>query len=152
MNFEELNEEIFENFNEKHKDILNNYDIVSRKKAEEILAKYDTKNLTEEQIETLKSKIIQIDIDDHNKFIEENKDIVNSSMQHNEKMEKLMAKYSSPNMTEEKNYNLKCKLSRYIFDNEVNKTLLKLVEDIKKLPQEEQDAFWGKSKDNQNEN
>lgn len=146
MNFEKLNNEIFENFEEKHKEILNNVDFVSRKKAEEIIAKYDTKELTDEEIETIKSKIIQIEIDEHNKFIEENKDIVDSNLAHPEKMEKLMSKYSSPDMSEEEKHTLKCKLSRYVFDNEVNKTLLKLVEDIKKLPQEEQDAFWGKNK------
>ncbi|MBQ8425462.1 MAG: hypothetical protein IJX17_05525 [Clostridia bacterium] len=146
MNFEELNKVIFENFEEKHKEILTNYDLVSRKKAEEILAKYDTTSLTDEEIETIKSKIIQIDIDDHNKFIEENKDIVDSSLSHQEKMDKLMSKYSNSNMSEQEQYNLKCKLSRYIFDNEVNKTLLNLVQNIKKLPKEEQDAFWGKDK------
>ena len=41
MNFEQLRLEIFDNFEKKHKDILDDSDIVSRVKAEKIIAKYD---------------------------------------------------------------------------------------------------------------
>ena len=146
MNFEQLRLEIFDNFENKHKDILDDSDIVSRVKAEKIIAKYDTKNLTSEQIENLKQEIVDKEVKIFMEFVEENKEILNSSLTHQEKLDALLSKYATPDLSEKEYTILKNTINRHIFDNEVGKTLINLVDNIKKLPQEEQDAFWGKGK------
>ena len=146
MDFEQLKNEIFDNFEEKHKDILDNSDIVSKIKAEEILKKYNTNQLSDEQIEELKKLIVDKNVKIFTEFVKDNENILNSDFTHQQKLNILLSKYATENLSEEEFTNLKYKINRHIFDNEVGKILTDLVNNIKKLPQEEQDEFWGKEK------
>ena len=146
MDFEQLKNEIFDNFEEKHKDILDNSDIVSKIKAEEILKKYNTNQLSDEQIEELKKLIVDKNVKIFTEFVKDNENILNSDFTHQQKLNILLSKYATENLSEEEFTTLKYKINRHIFDNEVGKILTDLVNNIKKLPQEEQDEFWGKEK------
>ena len=90
MNFEELSAEILNNYRQKHKDILQDTTVNSQVHAERILAKYDTKYLTKEQIEFLKGVIISREVEDFLAFTSENEDVLNSNFTFQKKLKILL--------------------------------------------------------------
>ena len=62
------------------------------------------------------------------------------------RVDKVVSSHNTSNLSEEEKIQLRNKVAEDIHQDNVNKILLELVKDIKKLPQEEQDAFWGESK------
>ena len=62
------------------------------------------------------------------------------------RVDALVSKYDLSKFSEEQKKLIRNKAAEKIHQENVNKILLDLVKDIKALPQEEQDAFWGKGK------
>ena len=62
------------------------------------------------------------------------------------RVDKVVSSKDTSNLSEEEKIQLRNKVAEDIHQDNVNKILLKLIKDIKSLPQEEQDAFWGESK------
>ncbi|MBE7088647.1 MAG: hypothetical protein E7370_03915 [Clostridiales bacterium] len=133
MNFEQLTAEIFENYYQKHKKILDDNTVNSQVQAERILAKYDTSNLTEEQIKILKDKIVKKEVDEFILFTSENEEILDSKFTYQEKLEILLAKYDNGDLSNEEYKSLKSKISRHIFDFETAKVLEELAIKLKLL-------------------
>ena len=127
MRFEELTFEIFSDFEEKHRDIWNDFTIHSREKAERILAKYNTQALTDAQVEELKAKIIKKDVDEYMAFVAENREVLDSERSYGEKLSALLAKYDTGKLSEQEYAILKGRIARHIYDDEVSKTLMKLL-------------------------
>jgi hypothetical protein len=127
MRFEELVIEIFSNFEEKHRDICNDFTIHSREKAERILSKYNTQALSDAQVEELKAKIIKKDVDEYMAFVAENREILDSERSYGEKLNALLAKYDAGKLPEREYAILKGRIARHIYDDEVSKTLMKLL-------------------------
>ena len=63
MNFDQLVEEIFDDYQNKHRDILADILITSAQQADKIVAKYNTSNLSPEQREQLKKMIVQREVE-----------------------------------------------------------------------------------------
>lgn len=62
------------------------------------------------------------------------------------RVDKIVSKYDTSKFSEEQKKIIRDKAAEKVHQDNVNKILLNLVKDIKKLPKEEQDAFWGDSK------
>lgn len=135
MSFEQLVEEIFHNYENKHKDILGDVLLTSAQQAERILAKYDLSALTTEQIEQLKKMIVQHEVDIYMNFVDSNKDVLNGKFTDKQKFEQLFERYDNPLLTDDERTLLKKRIRRHIYDNEVGKILCNLVDNLKKKPQ-----------------
>ena len=66
--------------------------------------------------------------------------------EHMQKVDKILSRYDTSKFSEEQIQILKEKASQKIYQDNVNKILQTLVDNLNALPQEEQDAFWNKSK------
>ena len=62
------------------------------------------------------------------------------------KVDKLVSKFDTSKLNDEQRKIVRRKAAEKVYQDNVNRTLLKLIERIEKLPQEEQDAFWGRTK------
>ena len=131
MNFEQLVAEIFDDYQNKHKDILGDTLITSAQQAEKILAKYNTSKLSPEQKEQIKKMIVQREVEEFSTFVQQNKDILEADLSDNEKFRQLLTKHDNPHLTEEERVFLKKKLRRHIYDHTVSHILIDLVNNLK---------------------
>lgn len=135
MSFEQLVEEIFRNYENKHRDILGDVLLTSAQQAERILAKYDLSALTTEQVNQLKKMIVKREVDNFMNFVDNNKDILDGDFTDKQKFAKLFERFDNPTLTEAERDMLKKRIHRHIYDNEVGKILCNLVDNLKKKPQ-----------------
>lgn len=133
MNFEELSAEILNDYYKKHREILEDTTVNSQVHAERILAKYDTRYLTESQIKFLKDVIVSREVDDFLVFTTENEDVLNSDFTYQKKLKILLEKYDNGKLTEDEYASLKSKISRHIFDFETAKILEDLAKKLNLL-------------------
>ena len=131
MNFDQLVEEIFDDYQNKHRDILADILITSAQQADKIVAKYNTSNLSPEQREQLKKMIVQREVEAFSAFVQQNKDILSANISDNEKFCQLFAKYDKPHLTEEERAFLKKKLRRHVYDHTVCNILQDLLNNLK---------------------
>ena len=131
MNFDQLVEEIFDDYQNKHRDVLADILITSAQQADKIVAKYNTSNLSPEQREQLKKMIVQREVEEFSTFVQQNNDILEADLSDNEKFRQLLAKHDNPHLTEEERVFLKKKLRRHIYDHTVSHILLDLVNNLK---------------------
>lgn len=132
MNFEQIVEEIFNDYDNKHHDILCNVLATSEQIAKRILDKYNTKKLTADELERLKKLIVQREVGEFLVFVERNADILDAELTDNEKFKQLFARHDKPSLTEKERTLLKKRIRRHIYDNEVCKILADLADKLKK--------------------
>ena len=132
MKLEQLSAEIFDNYEEKHMDILGDALATSRTQADQILAKYNTKGLSKEEIDQLKERIVKREVDTFMKFVEQNKDVLDAPLTDGEKFHKLFERYNNPAFSKREREYVKNRIHRHIYDNNVGKILSKLANDLKK--------------------
>ena len=131
MELEQLTAEIFDNYEEKHMAILGDALSTSRKQAERIIAKYNTRGLSKEDIESLKNRIVKKEVDNFMKFVEQNKDILDAPLTDEQKFNKLFARHNNPAFSKQKREYVKNRIRRHINDDNVGKILIKLADDLK---------------------
>ncbi len=130
MNYEQLVLEIFDDYDKKHRDVLSDVLCTSSMHADKILAKYNTKKLSAEQKENLKKLIVQKEVDEFMLFVEQNKDVLDSDLSDNKKLETILARMDSPDLSQEDRQYLKKRIRRHIYDNEVCKILENLAKKL----------------------
>lgn len=130
MNYQQLLEKIFADFDNAHYDILCDVMMTSKQHAEKILDKYDTSKLTKEQFDQLKQLIVDREVGEFLEFVERHKDVLDSDMTDGEKFRVLFERCDNPYLTEKERTLLKKRIRRHIYDNEVCKILSKLVDDL----------------------
>lgn len=131
MNYEQLVLEIFDDYDKKHRAILGDVLATSEMHADRILAKYNTKKLSAEQVENLKKLIVQKEVDEFMLFVEQHKDVLDSTMSDQQKFAKIFARMDSPELSQDDREYLKKRIRRNIYDNEVSKILLDLAKKLK---------------------
>ena len=131
MNFEQLAYAIFENFEQDHAEILCDSMITTETKAEKILAKYNLKKISQEQIEAIRKEIVRREVDIFMQFVADNKEVLDGDFTFKQKLNILMEKYMFDGMTDKQISMLRSRISRHIQDNEVGKILSKLADDLK---------------------
>lgn len=131
MNYEQLVLEIFDDYDKKHRAILGDVLATSEMHADRILAKYNTKKLSAEQVENLKKLIVQKEVDEFMMFVEQHKDVLDSTMSDQQKFAKIFARMDSPELSQDDREYLKKRIRRNIYDNEVSKILLDLAKKLK---------------------
>ena len=114
MNFHQLLEKIFTNYDQTHYDILCDVLMTSEQHANAILAKYDTSELTQDEFDRLKKLIVNREVGAYLVFVGRHKDVLNGDLSDKERT--LLQK----------------RIRRHIYDNEVTKILQNLVDDLKK--------------------
>ena len=62
------------------------------------------------------------------------------------KVDKLVSKFDTSKLNDEQKKIVRRKAAEKVYQDNVNRTLLELVEEIETWPQEKQDAFWGRNK------
>lgn len=131
MNYEQLVLEIFDDYDKKHRAILGDVLATSAMIADRILAKYNTKKLSAEQVENLKKLIVQKEVDEFMLFVEQHKDVLDSTLSDQQKLAQIFARMDSPELNREDREYLKKRIRRNIYDNEVSKILLDLAKKLK---------------------
>lgn len=131
MNYEQLVLEIFDDYDKKHRDILGDVLATSAMIADRILAKYNTKKLSAEQVENLKKLIVQKEVDEFMLFVEQHKDVLDSTLSDQQKFAQIFARMDSPELSQDDREYLKKRIRRNIYDNEVSKILLDLAKKLK---------------------
>ena len=131
MNYEQLVLEIFDDYDKKHRAILGDVLATSEMHADRILAKYNTKKLSAEQVENLKKLIVQKEVDEFMLFVEQHKDVLDSTLSDQQKFAKIFARMDSPELSQDDREYLKKRIRRNIYDNEVSKILLDLAKKLK---------------------
>jgi predicted transcriptional regulator len=132
MNFHQLLEKIFTDYDQTHYDILCDVLMTSEQHANAILAKYDTSEITQEELDRLKKLIVDREVGEYLVFVERHKDVLNGNMSDKEKFRVLMERCDNPSLTERERTLLQKRILRNIYDNEVTKILQNLVDDLKK--------------------
>ncbi len=131
MNFEQLTNEIFENFEQKHMEILCDSNLTSQQMAQKILAKYNLDELSNEQVELLRQQIVQREVDSYLQFVQDNKHILDANLSFKQKLQALMTKYANNNLSPKQLDLLKNRLIGHIYNNETTKILQKLMDGSK---------------------
>lgn len=131
MNYEQLVLEIFDDYDKKHRAILGDVLATSEMHADRILAKYNTKKLSAEQVENLKKLIVQKEVDEFMMFVEQHKDVLDSTLSDQQKFAQIFARMDSPELSQDDREYLKKRIRRNIYDNEVSKILLDLAKKLK---------------------
>ena len=131
MNYEQLVLEIFDDYDKKHRAILGDVLATSEMHADRILAKYNTKKLSAEQVENLKKLIVQKEVDEFMLFVEQHKDVLDSTLSDQQKFAQIFARMDSPELSQDDREYLKNRIRRNIYDNEVSKILLDLAKKLK---------------------
>lgn len=131
MNYEQLVLEIFDDYDKKHRAILGDVLATSAMIADRILAKYNTKKLSAEQVENLKKLIVQKEVDEFMLFVEQHKDVLDSTMSDQQKFAQIFARMDSPELSQDDREYLKKRIRRNVYDNEVSKILLDLAKKLK---------------------
>lgn len=131
MNYEQLVLEIFDDYDKKHRAILGDVLATSEMHADRILAKYNTKKLSAEQVENLKKLIVQKEVDEFMMFVEQHKDVLDSTLSDQQKFAQIFARMDSPELNQDDREYLKKRIRRNIYDNEVSKILLDLAKKLK---------------------
>ncbi|MBQ2804608.1 MAG: hypothetical protein IJD18_00965 [Clostridia bacterium] len=131
MNYEQLVLEIFDDYDKKHRAILGDVLATSEMHADRILAKYNTKKLSAEQVENLKKLIVQKEVDEFMLFVEQHKDVLDSTLSDQQKFAQIFARMDSPELSQDDREYLKKRIRRNIYDNEVSKILLDLAKKLK---------------------
>lgn len=131
MNYEQLVLEIFDDYDKKHHAILGDVLATSEMHADRILAKYNTKKLSAEQVENLKKLIVQKEVDEFMLFVEQHKDVLDSTLSDQQKFAQIFARMDSPELSQDDREYLKKRIRRNIYDNEVSKILLDLAKKLK---------------------
>jgi hypothetical protein len=132
MNFHQLLEKIFTDYDQTHYDILCDVLMTSEQHANAILAKYDTSEITQEELDRLKKLIVDREVGEYLVFVERHKDVLNGNLSDKEKFRVLMERCDNPSLTERERTLLQKRIRRHIYDNEVTKILQNLVDDLKK--------------------
>ncbi len=130
MNFHQLLEKIFTDYDQTHYDILCDVLLTSEQQANKILAKYDTSGLTQDEFDRLKKMIVNREVGEYLVFVERHKDVLNGDMPDKEKFRILVERCDSPTLSERERTLLQKRIRRHIYDNEVTKVLQKLVDDL----------------------
>ena len=132
MNFHQLLEKIFTNYDQTHYDILCDVLMTSEQHANAILAKYDTSELTQDEFDRLKKLIVNREVGQYLVFVGRHKDVLNGDLSDKEKFRVLMERCDNPALSEKERTLLQKRIRRHIYDNEVTKILQNLVDDLKK--------------------
>lgn len=130
MTYQQLLHKIFTDFDQTHYDILCDVLLTSEQHADKILAKYDTNDLTQEEFDRLKKLIVDREVGEFTVFITRHKDILDSDMTDNQKFKLLMERCDNENLTQKERTLLQKRIRRHIYDDNVGKILLKLVDDL----------------------
>ena len=130
MNYHQLLEKIFTDFDNTHYDILCDVMMTSQQHADKILAKYDTSNLTKEEFDQLKQLIVDREVGEFLVFVERHKDVLDDDLTDAEKFRVLWERCDNPSLTEKERTLLKKRIRRHIYDNEVCKILADLVDKL----------------------
>ncbi len=131
MNFEQLTNEIFENFEHKHVEILCDSNLTSQQMAQKILAKYNLGKLSNEQVQLLRQQIVQREVDGYLQFVQDNKQILDANLSFKQKLQALMTKYANDSLSPKQLDLLKNRLIGHIYNNETTKILQKLMDGSK---------------------
>ena len=145
MTYEQLKAEIFDNYENKHSNILMEYEI-SQVIAEKIVEKYDTSSLTTQEVKQLVEDIKKKEIDDFLEFTKRHKELLDSKLNHFDKIKALMEIYDDGNLSTKQLEQLKFRLSRAIFDYETSKTLEKLAKNLGLIKWFSRLEYWKQNK------
>ena len=132
MNFHQLLEKIFTDYDQTHYDILCDVLMTSEQHANAILAKYDTSEITQDEFDRLKKLIVDREVGQYLVFVERHKDVLNGNMSDKEKFHILVERCDNPALSDKERALLQKRIRRHIYDNEVTKVLQNLVDDLKK--------------------
>ena len=132
MNFHQLLEKIFTDYDQTHYDILCDVLMTSEQHANAILAKYDISEITQDEFDRLKKLIVNREVGQYLVFVERHKDVLNGNMSDKEKFRVLMERCDNPALSDKERTLLQKRIRRHIYDNEVTKILQNLVDDLKK--------------------
>ncbi len=132
MNFHQLLEKIFTDYDQTHYDILCDVLMTSEQHANAILAKYDTSEITQDEFDRLKKLIVNREVGRYLVFVERHKDVLNGDLSDKEKLRVLMERCDNPALSDKERTLLQKRIRRHIYDNEVTKILQNLVDDLKK--------------------
>ncbi len=131
MTFDQLVSAIFDDYENKHRDILGDVMATCRQQAERIVSKYDTTELSQEEIDRLKDMIVKKEVSTFLQFVEQNKDILDGDFSDRQKFRLLFERHDKPSLSEQERTLLQKRIRRHIYDNEVCKILQDLVDDLK---------------------
>ena len=79
----------------------------------------------------MKKLIVQKEVDEFMLFVEQHKDVLDSTLSDQQKLAQIFARMDSPELSQDDREYLKKRIRRNIYDNEVSKILLDLAKKLK---------------------